>query len=1010
MLRSIFVLLLSVLSGSSFAQETRVYTDPMQAYLKAREHFQEERYSLAYPMFRDLQQSLRETDRVNRQLSSDEIDFYTTACALRRNEPGAEAEARTIVDAEGRHAVGKKMAFHLAEYHYRNEDFRSALSLYELTDVEQLSNREIGDMKFHEGYAHFTLDQYAKAKPSLQAVRQLTDHPNHMDAHYYYGFICYSERRYSEALDAFRKVEDHPQYRKAVPFYIANILYSQGQKDKALAYAESGLSKAPGQRSNEMNLFLGHAYFEKKQFGKALPFLEASSKGPEKLTRGQLYELSFCYYEAGRYADAADGFSQLSNGTDSLTQSAMYLLGDAYLKTGRKPDARNAFAYCASNSSIPLQREVSAFNYAKLSYELGYQDIALTELRKFIGKYPASTYNREARELLVALLANTNNYREALSVLEGISAPTDATRKLYPKVAYGRAMELVNDQQLSAAEALLDKVLKDPYNTAVAAPARFWKGEIAYRTGRIDEALRSFNDYTAMPAANLGDANLQHARYHLGYAQLRKENYASAQGYFEQVAKGIRANSGAVEQDAYMREADCRFMLRDFSGAKSIYDKVIGYGWASSDYAYYQLAMIAGVSKPTEKITILNGFERRYPASELVQQANMELAATYLSEERYKDAVPLLNNIVRSNASALKPRAYLRLGIAHYNLNNNREALENYRKLVTGYPGAPEVEDALESARAIFVEEGRTAEYADFLRSAGRSISRNQEDSLAWSVAETRYADKDINGAVKAIDEYMVRFPDGAFTTDAHFIRAEAYNQRKDWKNAAADYEAVADRGPGKYAEKACQQAGRINYFELKDYEKSERYFTILKSLTNNREAKLDAMRGLLRSQYQLRKWNDAVPNAQELLREKSISTDDKVLATMVQARSMQSNGKFAEAIPQYRSVVTLNGAAYAAEARYEIAECHFRLKDMKNAEKAAMETINKSGSYDFWITKAYILVGDVFREQKDYFNAKATLQSVMENSRNEELKEEAKVKLELVMEEEKKNSRLSDK
>ena len=82
----------------------------------------------------------------------------------------------------------------------------------------------------------------------------------------------------------------------------------------------------------------------------------------------------------------------------------------------------------------------------------------------------------------------------------------------------------------------------------------------------------------------------------------------------------------------------------------------------------------------------------------------------------------------------------------------------------------------------------------------------------------------------------------------------------------------------------------------------------------------------------------------------------------------------------------------------------------MKNAEKAAMETINKSGSYDFWITKAYILLGDVFREQKDYFNAKATLQSVMENSRNEELKEEAKVKLELVMEEEKKNSRLSDK
>jgi tetratricopeptide (TPR) repeat protein len=130
----------------------------------------------------------------------------------------------------------------------------------------------------------------------------------------------------------------------------------------------------------------------------------------------------------------------------------------------------------------------------------------------------------------------------------------------------------------------------------------------------------------------------------------------------------------------------------------------------------------------------------------------------------------------------------------------------------------------------------------------------------------------------------------------------------------------------------------------------------------------------------------------------------------MVVGRSHQSAGRYQEAIAQFRSVVSLSNAAYAAEARYEIADCHFRLKDLKSAEKAAMETINKSGSYDYWITKAYILLGEIFWKQKDYFNAKATLQSVVENSRNAELKEEAKVKLELVTEEERKNSKISDK
>jgi TolA-binding protein len=115
-----------------------------------------------------------------------------------------------------------------------------------------------------------------------------------------------------------------------------------------------------------------------------------------------------------------------------------------------------------------------------------------------------------------------------------------------------------------------------------------------------------------------------------------------------------------------------------------------------------------------------------------------------------------------------------------------------------------------------------------------------------------------------------------------------------------------------------------------------------------------------------------------------------------------QSKGKHTEAIQQYRTVVGLSKAAYAAEARYEIAASYLELNDLKNAEKAAFETISKSGSYDYWITKAYILLGEVFLRQKDYFNAKATLQSIVDNSKITELKNEAEVKLAKVIAEEK--------
>jgi TolA-binding protein len=1011
MSRITLLLSLLILRATVSAQQTMALNDPKQTFWQAREHFQQEHYSLAYPIFRSLQRSLTDADRAAARLTSDEIDFYTTACALQRQEPFAADDAAGFMARDEQDALRLKMAFYLGEYHYRNADFRNAVDTYEQTDVAQLSNRQISDMKYHQGHAYFSLNQYKLAKPLLQAVRQLPDHPNVSDAHYFYGFICYTERKMSEALEAFRKVENHPLYAQAVPFYIADILYHLGQKDKALAYAEANRQKTSGLYAHQMNQFLGHAFFEKRDFSKALSFLEASSGGPEKITRGQLYELSYAQYVTGRYAAAAEGFSQLSTGSDSLTQSAMYLLGDAYLKLGRRPEARNAFAYCASNTSIPAQREVSAFNYAKLSYELGYQDVALAELRRFNENWPKSVWGREARELLIGLLANTNNYREALSLLENMGYNSESGRRLFPKVAFGRAMELIEDGDLTGGERLIDRVLIAPENTSVAGPARFWKGEIAYRTGRNDEAIRALNAYLSKESTPLGDARPLNARYSLGYAYLRQEDYAAAQTQFAQVATGARGNSPAVVQDAHLREADCRYMRRDLAQAKNRYEQAVGFGWPGADHAQYQLAMIAGVTSASNKISILTSFPKKFPGSALIPQAAMELASTYLSEERFREAIPWLNTILKSGpqATSLKPRAHLRLGIAHFNLDNNREALDQYRMLVTDYPQAPEVEDALEAARAIYVEEGRTAEYADFLRKAGRSISQSQEDSLAWSSAENRLASGDPDATIQAIDRYLTAFPEGEFSLEAHFNRADAWQRKKDNLKALPDYEWVAEKGASRFAERAIRQAARIQYFDRKDYAAAENWFAKLKSLTNEPEPRLDAMRGLLRAQFQQQKWNEAVPNAEELLREKGIENDDRVLASMVLARAAQGGERYADAITHYKNVITRNNAAYAAEARYRIAECQFRQDDLRNAEKSALECIRKSGSYDLWITKSYILMGEVFWKQKDYFNAKATLQSVVDNTTISDLKEEASTKLRQVTEEEKKNGKLSD-
>ncbi|MFN2458620.1 MAG: tetratricopeptide repeat protein [Chitinophagaceae bacterium] len=1005
-----------LIAFSSFSQQTFTGYNSFAKFDIAKEYFQKEQYNLAYPLLKELQQSLTETDRVNNQLVAQEIDYYTTAAALKQNEGRAEYDARQYITTTKNNPRVQMMNFHLAEYYFRKQQFTDAVDLYEGANIANLNNREVADLKFHQGYSYFTLQRFAQAKPLLNSIRQVKDDPNYIDANYYYGFIAFRDKNYREALESFRVVENEPAYEAVVPYYIAQIYYVQGRKDEAIKYAESKIQQGKSQHYDlELKQLLGHAYFERKEYAKALPYLEDYVNRSDKVRREDLYELSYSYYQANQLQKAIEGFKQLSGKEDSLSQHSMYLLGDSYLRTNQKPNARNAFLFSSVNNSNPTQREISRFNYAKLSYELGYQDEALKSLRSFLNDYPNSQYNDEATELLVGALANTNNYRDALALIEGLQYPSANTRRLYPRILYGRATELINDGMLAEADALLNKALKDQNNASVLPLINFWKGEIAYRNNRVDDAIRYYHAYLNAGAPTSGEANERTVKYNLGYTYYRKENYNVAQTFFEPLARNVSLNSDPITQDAYVRTADVYYMNRNYGQAKSMYDNIIRMSWASEDYATFQKAMIAGISNSTEKTTLMNTMIRKFPKSSLVTDANMEVANSYLAEERFREAIPYLNTIIKSTTnSSLKPQAHLKLGIAHYNLNNNTEAIAQYKQLVNTYPNSPETEDALENLRTIYVEQGNPNEYAEVMRQAGRPLSVNTQDSLAYASAEIQYQNARLSDgqgnttpALNAFNDYLRRFPDGAYSIDANYYKGEIYATGKNWNNAIEAYAIVAERAPNKFAEKAVLQAARINFFELKNYPQAERFYGQLKQITGSQENRLEAMRGLLRSQYQQQKWTEASENAKELVALKGSTSDDKALANMVIGKSAQLAGQFDAAINAFKSVVAVNKGALAAEARYEIANSWFAVDRLKDAEKAAFEVINKSGSYEFWVTKAYIILGDVYFKQKDYFNAKATFQSVVENSLNMELKQEAQRKLNQVIEEENKASKV---
>ncbi len=989
------------------AQSTKIYNDPDAEFKEAKELFQQQKFSLAYPQFEKLYLDNARQSNIPISVQT-EAKYYAIVCRLQLNDITAVDEAIDFITLEHNAPRIEMMCYHLGEYYYRQANFSEAVNYYEKCNTANLSNTEIANMKFHQGYSYFTMQRFDDAKPFFQTVSQIPSDPDYYDANYYYGYIAFAEKDYQEALNSFKIIEKQPKYQPIIPYYIAEIYYYRGEKDEALAYAESVLQSSNQYYDLQLRELVGHIYFEKGKYQQALPYLEKYVANTPKVSREDLYELSYCYYDAQQYKKASEGFKQLGGKQDTIAQNSMYLLGDSYLKLGNKAGARNAFLFCSLNSSDPQQKEVSKFNYAKLSVELGYTDVALNELKDFVATYPNSQYITEAKELLVNVLSNTNNYADALNLIESFNSQSEIVKKAYPKILYGRAVELVNDQQIVQADDLLNKLFGADYNDAYKSLANFWKGEIAYKLNHYDSAVYYIQEYLKAPVTN-GEVSAVHASYILGYAYLREEDYADALRNFQQVATSVNSNSQALQVDAYLREADCYFMQKQLSKALQMYQTVIDNQLPSSDYALYQEAVIAGAnSQFVQKVSLLQSIQNRYPSSTLIADANMEVANTYLASEQYDAAIKPLNTILTNkNSDAFKPQAYLKLGVSYYNLKDNQNALNNFQKLISSYPNSPESDEAVDYARDIFISMQKPDDFVTFMQKSGKPVSYSEQDSLSFISAQTAYNNHSYSNALQDFNNYLTKFPNGKYFVEANYMTADIYNTNKDFPHALDYYKTVAQNAPNSYAEQSVLQAARIAYFELKDYTQAEQYFVQLKSIATTPENKLESERGLLRCQYKLNEIADALSNAQELLQQKDIASDDKAIANLIIAKNYQNNNQPDEASDAYKAVVATGKSEYSAEARYHIAEILLQQNNLKDAEKAGFDVINKAGSYDYWITKAYILLGEVYFKEKDYFNAEATLRSVVQNTNDVELKQEAQQKLDEVLAEKNKNSKV---
>ena len=929
----------------------------------------------------------------------DDISYYYFSLLLFLDKPNAAVGASKWLSETNNSIYHSRISYLLGKYYFKKQQDNKAFDAFANVHIEELENFEIIEMNYCKGYLYFKKGDWEQAVGLLNSVRQIKENHYYTDANYYAGFIALQKKDFPLALNCFKIASTNSAYLSLTPFYLSQIYYFMGDLEAAMVQCEAAL-KLPGQYYNlQLQQLMGHLFFEKKEFQKAIPFLSNYIQSQTQPDKQDLYQLSFCYFQNENWELAIDGFKTLASIDDSLGQNSMYLLGTSYLKVDDKNGAKNAFLLCATKSENLVQKEIALFNYGKLSAALKEYGNAITSLDKFIENYPTSTYLTEAKSLWVSALALSNNYDQAYDAYNTIEQPSLDVLKLYPTILYGKATMLLNGGQVEKGFSILYQLLHTPYNSKVLSATLFWMGELSYKMGRIQDATEYLEKFIAAPV-ELGEISLLHARYTLGYCYLKSGAYVNAFTNFSAIINAVPAsNADKYQKDAFVRVADCQMMLKLMKQSLASYQEIIDLGWSYMDYATLEKAiLLGGMNKPKEKVNILTNYDIKFPSSVYVNEARMELADTYINQESFQEAiVPLAKITLDKNATSFYPQAFYKLGLVYFNLNKNEVALQNFRELYTQFPKSIETDNAIEIIRNIFIEDQQPERFVSFMNEFGKPLSFNEQDSLIFRASSLKYEQNKYTEAAQGFSKYLVLFPAGKYQLDAANLVAEINYSQQHYDTAAFYFAKVADQAPNKFAERASLLAARLNYFNFKQYDISEKYFIILNKIATQQENKTEATKGLLRCAYKQQKWEEAASVATLLLEDKLSATDDIEMANMALYHQRLSNSDTSSAILILNKLIKNGHSIITAEAHYQLVQLYLIQNKLALAEKTAFEMIKKQSAYEFWITHAYILLGDIYVAQKDNFNAIATYKSVAENASIEELKLVAAEKLKLL-------------
>ena len=970
--KSLLILLLAVMNigiaDAVISVDIKRETERATSLIEQR-RFAEARHSLTL---------LRERIPLDDEVLVRHIDFELALCAAELHDNEVEEILLAFLRRYPESVHVNDVRFMLAMYYCEREEYSKARTYLAKVSYKALKESDREKYNMRMGYIEFTSGNHDKAYELFSTLSPTGNYADH--ATYYKAYIHYFREEYKEAYKGFESLRKSDNYAKVIPYYLFQIEFARGNYQYVVKSGDELLKQSVEVERTELMRVIAEAWYRLQGYNKSFLYMSMYQRSGGKMGREENYILGYSAYRSTDYATAIEALRKVAEGSDELAQNASYHLADCYLRREDKRQAIHAFAMAADEKFNNEISEDALFNYGKLLFETGGGTFneSINVLTRYVTKYPNSERADDARELLIAAYYNSHDYKMAYKAIKAFPNPDGTQRAALQKIAYFNGLEAFMVGDYEKAKSALNEAQKIGVSPKYNALCLFWLGEIEYQTENYPLAIKYYDYY--LKRAPKSEREYKMALYNLGYAHFTQKSMAKSQKAFEGFV-WLYKTADRYRADAFNRLGDAQYSQRKYADAVKSYEGAVALGTAEQDYAKYQRAISLGLAgKTTAKIGALRQMQGEN-CGDYNDDAAYELGRTYVSLGRYADGASVLEGFVEKYPqSPYYTPALLDLGLVHFNLGDNDKSLHYYDRVISSAPQSSAARDAMQSVREIYVAKGNINDYFAYAERTGVEcdLSIMARDSLSFRAAQNIYLADRTADAISHLKEYLQNFPKGYYTNDALFCLSDCYLKSDSLDRAVESMKLLAEQPQNQYTIPVVEKLARVT-FDNRIYDESASAFRRMYELAENPTSRMESANGYAESVL-LRRDDDAL-----IVMANDLDTLADVDATMLRrvrfakAKVHTSRGESAEARKIYELLSGDVSNVEGAESAYRVIEALFGEAKLDECEQKIYALADSKTAHSYWLGKAFILLGDIYVQRNDLFQAKATYRSVVD-------------------------------